>query len=105
MYLVDTHVALWVVAAPERLGQQTRTLLAEAPRVFVSAISVLELVIKDRNGRIVVPTDLARSFEEQGLVVLPLLGAHSWISTSRGSTTPAVEQRGGSLPPPGITQD
>jgi PIN domain nuclease of toxin-antitoxin system len=42
--LLDTHVWLWAVEAPEKLGRHARTLLQKASNDrLVSAISVLEI--------------------------------------------------------------
>jgi PIN domain nuclease of toxin-antitoxin system len=43
--LLDTHIALWVVAAPERLSSKAIALI-EGGEPFVSAVSILEAAIK-----------------------------------------------------------
>ena len=43
--LLDTHVWLWAVEAPEKLGQRTKALLLKSDNDrLVSAISALEIV-------------------------------------------------------------
>jgi PIN domain nuclease of toxin-antitoxin system len=42
--LLDTHVWLWAVEAPEKLGRRTKALLLNSGNDrFVSAISTLEI--------------------------------------------------------------
>jgi PIN domain nuclease of toxin-antitoxin system len=54
--LLDTHIWLWMVAAPERLRPAVRELLADpATELFLSAASCWELAIKYRLGRLPLP--------------------------------------------------
>jgi PIN domain nuclease of toxin-antitoxin system len=56
--LLDTHCLLWARATPARLSDGARTaLLDPRSRLFVSAVSVWEIVIKHALGRL----QLARS--------------------------------------------
>lgn len=82
MYLVDTHVLLWLTAADARLGPGARDALAAAPTVRFSAISVLELTIKAMNGRIRVPDRLEARLVDQGLRPLPFTGEHAEALTA-----------------------
>ena len=51
--LLDTHVLLWLVSAPERIPPPTRITLADqANDLFVSAASAWEVAIKTRIGRL-----------------------------------------------------
>ncbi|MBI2700015.1 type II toxin-antitoxin system VapC family toxin [Mycobacterium gordonae] len=51
--LLDTHVLLWLVSAPDKIDAEARELLAD-PRteVLVSAASAWEIAIKTRLGRL-----------------------------------------------------
>lgn len=50
--LLDTHVAIWALAAPERLSAQASGLIGDrANEIFVSAVSVWEIAIKHAQGR------------------------------------------------------
>ncbi len=50
--LLDTHVLLWAVADPARLGAETRNLLEDtANEVLFSAASIWEIAIKAKLGR------------------------------------------------------
>jgi PIN domain nuclease of toxin-antitoxin system len=56
--LLDTHCLLWARATPARLSEGARTaLLDPRSRLFVSAVSVWEIVIKHALGKL----KLARS--------------------------------------------
>jgi PIN domain nuclease of toxin-antitoxin system len=51
--LLDTHVWLWSLAAPERLGRKVRARLEdEASEVWLSPISVWELLVLAERGRV-----------------------------------------------------
>jgi PIN domain nuclease of toxin-antitoxin system len=53
--LVDTHVWLWMLTAPERLGD-ARSLAADADtELYLSAASSWEITIKYRLGRLPLP--------------------------------------------------
>jgi PIN domain nuclease of toxin-antitoxin system len=48
MILLDTNVFLHAMTAPQRLSQDTRRLLEKSGDVCVSALSFIELAIKER---------------------------------------------------------
>lgn len=51
--LLDTHALLWVLGDPGRLKSETRRVLAEAGNaVFVSVVSLWEIVVKRRVGKL-----------------------------------------------------
>ena len=54
--LLDTHVVLWAASAPEKLGEETRTLLEDGTHdVFVSVVSAWEIAIKQSLGKLDLP--------------------------------------------------
>ncbi len=56
MFLLDTHVVLWLIGQPDRVPLSVRDALAEPTRpLLVSAISALEVATKVRNGRLHLP--------------------------------------------------
>jgi len=75
--LLDTHVALWLLAAPERIGRDAQARIGDAPRVFFSAVTVVETSIKRMIGRLDVPADLGQVLRKQGLTPLPLTDEHA----------------------------
>jgi PIN domain nuclease of toxin-antitoxin system len=51
--LLDTHALLWVLGDPGRLKSETRRVLAEGGNaVFVSLVSLWEIVVKRRIGKL-----------------------------------------------------
>lgn len=53
--LLDTHVFLWLLAEPERLGRQLSVVEDRASELLVSAVSSWEIVIKHGLGRLSLP--------------------------------------------------
>jgi PIN domain nuclease of toxin-antitoxin system len=58
--LLDTHVFLWLLAEPERLGQQIGPLEDRGNELFLSAASSWEIAIKAQLGRLDLPDDPRR---------------------------------------------
>ena len=77
MILLDTHAALWLLAAPERLGDQARQDISTSEVCYFSAVSIAECSIKRMIGRLDVPAELDRILAEQGLQPLPLRPEHA----------------------------
>lgn len=61
--LLDTHIFLWAISEPERLSGQWRTALeSQANQVYLSAVSIAEIMIKSSIGKLDVqfnPLDIA----------------------------------------------
>lgn len=61
--LLDTHIFLWAISNPERLSNKWRTELeSQANQVYLSAVSVAEIMIKSSIGKLDVqfnPLDIA----------------------------------------------
>lgn len=55
--LLDTHVFLWLLAEPERLGEHLRTVEDPSNDLLLSAASSWEIAIKVRLGRLTLPGD------------------------------------------------
>ena len=80
--LLDTHALIWAVAAPDRLGEAARAaLVADGAEAYASHVSLWEMAIKRRVGRL---PDLDRSaidwFEnyvpKSRFLQLPIAAAH-----------------------------
>jgi len=78
--LLDTHVLVWAATAPERLGSSA-DLLTDADVRLVSAVSVWELAIKQRLGKLSVRPDVRtwtrRVTTELVLEHLPVTAEHA----------------------------
>lgn len=58
--LLDTHVFLWLLAEPERLGKQLDLLEDPSNQLLLSAASSWEIAIKAQIGRLNLPDDPRR---------------------------------------------
>jgi PIN domain nuclease of toxin-antitoxin system len=56
--LLDTHVWLWMALAPEHLGDDSRSMLADRRNaLFLSIVSAWEIVLKNARGKLELPMD------------------------------------------------
>ncbi|MEO1889723.1 MAG: type II toxin-antitoxin system VapC family toxin [Cycloclasticus sp.] len=67
--LIDTHIFLWMLSCPDKLNENRRYLL-ESPSndVFLSAISITELMIKASVGKLEInfnPVEMAGKMDVQ----------------------------------------
>ncbi|MHA6801435.1 type II toxin-antitoxin system VapC family toxin [Bounagaea algeriensis] len=63
--MIDTHVLLWMLTAPDQLPQQTRGMLAErGNELCVSAASAWELATKQRLGKLPQADVLVRAYQQ-----------------------------------------
>ena len=74
--LLDTHVALWLVADPGGLGERARSLLSTRP-VWVSAVCLWEVAIKHQLGKLTMDADLAAALRGAGARELALNWSHA----------------------------
>jgi PIN domain nuclease of toxin-antitoxin system len=75
--LLDTHLLLWAVSAPQKLSLATRKRL-DACEVFVSAASIWEVSIKTALGKLDAdPAALLAEIEPAGFRLLPVTGEHA----------------------------
>ena len=79
--LLDTHILLWAVGAPERLSSRAFAMIDDPDtEPMVSAASLWEVAIKAGLGREdfqVDPAILRRGLLEHGYTELPISGAHA----------------------------
>ncbi|HEX6534352.1 MAG TPA: type II toxin-antitoxin system VapC family toxin [Gemmatimonadaceae bacterium] len=74
--LLDTHVWLWWQADDRRLTKATRTAIARAAEVYVSAASGWEMAINIALGKLEVPEDFAAAADAGGFRELPVHFRH-----------------------------
>ncbi len=76
--LLDTHAYLWWLSDPGRLADEARVAVAN-PRnfVFVSAASILEIAIKQANGKLKMSEPPEAMLEPCRFRELPLKIAHA----------------------------
>jgi PIN domain nuclease of toxin-antitoxin system len=76
--LLDTHALLWWLSDDPRLEQQARTLIADPHNtVLVSAVTLWEIVVKVRIGKLDAEIDaIVKTIEQQGFALLPITPSH-----------------------------
>ncbi len=74
--LIDTHIFLWMLSDPKKLNQKRRYEL-ESPsnEVFLSSISIAELMIKSSLGKIHIAFDPLEMAEKMRVEILNFSGA------------------------------
>ena len=56
--LIDTHIYLWALSCPEKLNEKRRyELESRSNQIFLSAMSIAELMIKQSIGKMVIDFD------------------------------------------------
>jgi PIN domain nuclease of toxin-antitoxin system len=75
--LLDTNVFLWWRADDRRLSEASRTAIAGAEAVFVSAATAWEAAIKAALGRLVYPDTIEAGVEASGFEKLGITLAHA----------------------------
>ena len=78
--LLDTHIFLWMLTSPERLNDKRRYEL-ETPgnEVFLSAMSIAELMIKHTIGKIHVEFDPLDMAKQMRIEILSFSGDHAML--------------------------
>ena len=78
--LVDTHIFLWMLTSPQRLNDKRRyELETPANEVFLSAMSIAELMIKHVIGKIHVEFDPLEMAKEMRIEILSFSGDHAML--------------------------
>jgi PIN domain nuclease of toxin-antitoxin system len=76
--LLDTQIIYWTYYETNRLPQRAIELMSEANEVFVSAVSIWEIAIKARLGKIEADPELmVQKIDGSGFIELPVLYAHA----------------------------
>ena len=76
--LLDTHILLWLMDDSPRLSQEARTQIVNAAEVFASSVSVWEIAIKSRLGKLEVDAEmLVAKVEAAGLKELYVTNRHA----------------------------
>ena len=76
--LLDTHIFLWAIQGSPSLKPNTRRIMTEAERIYISAATIWEIAIKARLGKIEADASaLVRAIEESGFLELPVRATHA----------------------------
>ena len=75
--LIDSHVLIWLLYEPEKIGSGSAKSLKSAEKVFVSPVSLWELTLKFTKGKLTYsPQELSQGIEALNLNRLALLDRH-----------------------------
>ncbi|MCW2785023.1 MAG: hypothetical protein JWP74_1540 [Marmoricola sp.] len=77
MILVDTHVLLWSLARPDRIGSRARRLISRTDVRYVSAVSHAEVTIRGARNKLKAPPGLAELVTSAGFINLPFEARHA----------------------------
>jgi len=78
--LVDTHIFLWMLSHPERLNEKRRyELESPANEVFLSAMSIAELMIKHSMGKIDIKFDPLEMAKKMRIDILNFSGSEAML--------------------------
>jgi len=76
--LLDTHIFLWLTADSPKLTARARDLIQRASEVDVSSVTIWEVAIKSRIGKMNAdPDELLLEIAKCGFRELPILGRHA----------------------------
>jgi PIN domain nuclease of toxin-antitoxin system len=76
--LLDTHILLWWLADSPSLSDRARGLIADPDNpVFVSAVSLWEIWLKQSLGKLQLPSDFEERLAAESFENLPLLADHT----------------------------
>jgi len=73
-YLLDTHVLLWWLTAPEKIKKKAREIISDKSNViFVSSASFWEIAIKQSVGKLTLPHNLLEATLAESFKFLPVM--------------------------------
>ncbi len=71
-YLLDTHVLLWWLVDPTKLSVMAKCIIEDKNNsIFVSSVSVWELVIKKDLRNLTIPSNLLATLKSEQIQILP----------------------------------
>lgn len=76
--LLDTHALLWWLTDDKGLSQEARDSIADPENtVFLSAVAVWEVRIKQGIGKLEIPDDFSEVLDQQSFIELPVTIDHA----------------------------
>ncbi len=73
--IIDTHIFLWALSKPSRINERKRTELETAANtVYVSSVSIVEIMIKSSLGKLPIDFDPVDMAEKSGFDLLDFSG-------------------------------
>lgn len=81
--LLDSHTLLWWMDDPEQLKPTARREIADSRNeVFVSAVSIWEIGLKQSKGKLRIPENFADLLPGNGIIALSFSASHARASVS-----------------------
>jgi len=75
--LLDTHILLWALSEPRRVGREGLAMIDRA-EVYVSAASIWEIGFKSAQGKLKIsPDTVLKAVEPVGFSMLSIKGEHA----------------------------
>ena len=75
--LLDTHVFLWSLKKPQKIGPETVDIMYSASKIYVSVVSLWELAIKYKAGKFSYSTEeLIKGLTDSGFELLSFGAEH-----------------------------
>jgi len=72
-YLLDTHIVLWSLYAPKKLGKDIIPILqSDATIIYVSIVSIIEISIKKSIGKLEIKESYLNVLREENFTFLPI---------------------------------
>jgi len=73
-YLLDTHIMLWWLSAPNKISEKARNIIMDRQNaIFVSTASFWEMAIKRSIGKLQFPLNVIEILSSSGVSLLPIL--------------------------------
>ncbi len=72
-FLIDTHVFIWWMENNRSLPLKIKQLLQDSQKdIFLSVVSIWEMLIKQSKNHLILPKDMEKGIEESGYTILPV---------------------------------
>jgi len=76
-FLIDSHVFLWLLQEPQKIGKQALGAIASGGTIYLSLVSIWELAIKYSKGQLdFSPGQLIKIAESSNFSLLPIDPGH-----------------------------
>ena len=78
MYIIDTHILLWLLSDPGKLPETAKKIVQE-DNLCISMASLWEIAIKQSNGKLVLPfspEELSAICTERDIAIMQILPTH-----------------------------
>ena len=78
--IIDTHIFLWSLAAPSRIAEQKlNELVAPTNTIYVSSITIAEMMIKASLNKLRIDFDPIKLAEQSGFELLDFSGREAFL--------------------------